>query len=241
MARERIEGSWRPCTSWSSCTANSMSRIPPGPRFTSRSDRPLLRSISSVRTFMARASRTAPGSSVSGHTNRVARPTNSRPSAADPATGSALMSACSSQFCAHRSQYASNPSSVRLERAGSAFGPQRGVGAEHDPVRGRAAHRRQHGACHALGLGLIAFVHEHHVDVARVVELVPAELSHTDHCELDARCRRARRRRRDRPAPDPRARSRPRADRRSRAGPGPRSAPSVAASTGAGRAPGRRR
>ena len=81
------------------------------------------------------------------------------------------------------------PLECATQRAGSSFGPQRGVGAEHDPVRGRPAHRRQHGACHTLGLGLIAFVHEHHVDVARVVELVPAELSHTDHCELDARCR----------------------------------------------------
>ncbi len=83
------------------------------------------------------------------------------------------------------------PFPVRLEpleraaqRAGATFGPQVGVGAEHDPVRGRPAHRRQHGACHALGLGLIAFVHEHHVDVARVVELVPAELAHADDREL---------------------------------------------------------
>ena len=27
----RTDGSWRPCTSWSSCTANSMSRMPPRP------------------------------------------------------------------------------------------------------------------------------------------------------------------------------------------------------------------
>ena len=42
------------------------------------------------------------------------RATNAAPSSASPATGRALMSAWSSQVCAHRSQYASYASSVRL-------------------------------------------------------------------------------------------------------------------------------
>ena len=39
----------------------------------------------------------------------------------------------------------------------------------------------------ALGLGGIAFVHEHDVDVARVVQLGAAELAHADHRHGDGR------------------------------------------------------
>ena len=164
----------RPCTSCSSCTANSMSRIPPGPRFTSRSDRPLLRSISSVRAFIARDFAHRVGVERRRATRTAsARAMNASPERrVDPATGSALMSACSSQFCAQRSQYASKASSVRLSA------PERPSGRSSASVRntmpsgGRPAHRREHGARGALGFGLIAVVHEHHVDVARVVELV---------------------------------------------------------------------
>ena len=69
-ARRARRGSARPCTSCSSCTANSMSRMPPYPRLTSRSATPLRRSMSSVRAFIARTSRTASGSRTSGHTKR---------------------------------------------------------------------------------------------------------------------------------------------------------------------------
>ena len=37
---------------------------------------------------------------------------------------------------------------------------------------------REHRACGALGGVGVAVVHEEHVDVARVVELAPAELAH---------------------------------------------------------------
>ena len=47
---------------------NSTSRMPPRPRLSSRSVSPFLRISSSERAFIARASRTASGSSRSGHT-----------------------------------------------------------------------------------------------------------------------------------------------------------------------------
>ena len=107
---ERVEGrgrthgpSSRPCTSCSSCTANSMSRMPPRPRLSSRSPRPLRSVISSARSFMARISRIASGSSFSGQTRGVASSMKRAPSSGSPATGRALISAWNSQVRAHPS------------------------------------------------------------------------------------------------------------------------------------------
>ena len=69
------------------------------------------------------------------------------------------------------------------ERAAAPFGPQVGVGPEHDPVLGRGRHDVEQRARHAFGAFAVAVVDEEHVDVARVVELTPAELSHPDHRE----------------------------------------------------------
>ena len=66
------------------------------------------------------------------------------------------------------------------ERAGAAFGPQVGVGAEHDAVGRLVAHRAQQRLRRPLGVACVAVVDEHHVDVARVVELATAELAHAD-------------------------------------------------------------
>ena len=77
---------------------------------------------------------------------------------------------------------------VALERAGERprppFGPQVGVGAEHDAVLARRRHRaRAARARGALGRVGVAVVDEQHVDVARVVQLAAAELAHADHRE----------------------------------------------------------
>ena len=145
------------------------------PRFSSRSDRPLLAQHLLRCAPSSRAtSRTASGSSTSGHTNGSARADErARRARRRRRPGRALMSACSSHVCAHRSQYASYASSVRLSAPDAAFGPQVGVGAEHDAVGGRLGHRRAARARAARSASrLIAFVHEQHVDVARVVQLV---------------------------------------------------------------------
>ena len=84
-------------------------------------------------------------------------------------------------------------------------------------------------------------MHEHHVDVARVVELAAAELAHADHRDRDARCRDVDRDSRGTPARAPRARRRRRAGRRCRAGRGRRCARSAGASSAAARGRDRRR
>ena len=73
------DSSSRPWTSCRSCTANSTSRIPPRPRFTSRSVSPSWRASSSARAFSARTSRTASGSRRSAQTyGRRRRPSSGR-------------------------------------------------------------------------------------------------------------------------------------------------------------------
>ena len=54
-------GSTRPWTSWSNWTANSMSRIPPRPRLTSRSVSPRRASAASLRAFRWRIARRSSG------------------------------------------------------------------------------------------------------------------------------------------------------------------------------------
>ena len=70
-------------------------------------------------------------------------------------------------------------SRVRLSRPDASLGPEVGVGAEHDAVGRRRRHGRER-APRAVALRVVgvALVHEQHVDVARVVELAPAELAH---------------------------------------------------------------
>ena len=62
-------GRARPWTSCSSCTANSMSRMPPRPALELAVVEAPALVISSARAFMARTARTASGSSTSGHTS----------------------------------------------------------------------------------------------------------------------------------------------------------------------------
>ena len=66
------------------------------------------------------------------------------------------------------------------ERATATLRSQVGVGAEDDPVLARGRHDVEQRPRHAFGALAVAVVDEEHVDVARVVELTPAELSHPD-------------------------------------------------------------
>ena len=127
----------RPCTSCSSCTANSMSRIPPRPALHLAVRQALAaQHLFRARLHRARFADRAGVERVGPHERARPRSTNASPSAASTRRpASALMSACSSQFCAHRSQYASKPSSVRLSAPDRPSGRSVGVGAEHDPVR----------------------------------------------------------------------------------------------------------
>ncbi len=100
---ERTDRSSRPWTSWSNCTANSMSRMPPRPRLSSRSPWPLRSVISSARSFMARISRIASGSSFSGHTRGRRQLHETRAEVGSPATGRALISAWNSHVRAQPS------------------------------------------------------------------------------------------------------------------------------------------
>ena len=157
-----------------------MSRIPPGPRFNSRSEIPCCRSSSSVRAFIARASRTASGSRTSGHTKGCAR--------ADERVAERRVAR--DRSCLEEGlqlPVARPPLPIRREaferpaqRTRTTLGPEVGVGTEDDPVRARARHRREHRARRVLGLLLVAVVDEHDVDVARVVQLSAAELAHAD-------------------------------------------------------------
>ena len=149
-----------------------------------------------------------PGSSTSGHTNGSARSTNAAPSSRRRATGRALISACSSHVCAHRSQYAAYASSVRLS------GPARPSGRRAASVRNTmpsalgSVITRNTGARRSLGLCAVAVVHEQHVDVARVVQLRAAELAHADHRHRERSEPRSRARLPGTPAPRPPARCR---------------------------------
>ena len=73
------------------------------------------------------------------------------------------------------------------ERTGSSFGSKVRISPEDDAVRTRRAHRAQHRARNVLGDLLVAVVHEQDVDIARIVELVSAELAHADHGERNRR------------------------------------------------------
>ena len=64
---------------------------------------PLRAVISSARSFIARISRMASGSSFSGHTRGVATAMKRSPSSRSPATGRALTSAWNSHVRAHSS------------------------------------------------------------------------------------------------------------------------------------------
>ncbi len=74
------------------------------------------------------------------------------------------------------------------ERPGASLGTQVGVGAKDDPVSRRLGHHAEDGAGHMLGHLRVSFVHEEHVDVARVIELRPAELAHPDDGERHIGC-----------------------------------------------------
>ena len=73
------------------------------------------------------------------------------------------------------------------QRARATFGPQVGVRAEHDPIRARARHHREDRARCVLRLLLVAFVDEHDVHIARVVQFSTAELAHADDREPGGR------------------------------------------------------
>ena len=139
------------------------------------------------------------GSSTSGHTYGSARAMNASPSTASPATGRALISAWSSHV---RAQLVP----VRLVRVERAAQRDR-----RDPRAAASASVRNtmpagvgslivRSTARADSFGLArssTVVHEQHVDVARVVQLVAAELAHADHGHRNRRRRDRRARRRD--------------------------------------------
>ena len=69
--------------------------------------------------------------------------------------------------------------------AGPALGAEVGVGPEDDAVGRRRGHGRHEAAGDPLGGGAVPFVDEEDVDVARVVQLPPAELPHADDGDAD--------------------------------------------------------
>ena len=69
------------------------------------------------------------------------------------------------------------------ERARPALGAKVGVRAEDDAVFGAGGHGGEDHPCDVLTTSVVALVDEQHVDVARVVQLLAAELAHADHGE----------------------------------------------------------
>ena len=88
---ERRSASAWPCTSWSSWTVNSMSRMPPGPSLISRSSSPCWDTSSSARCFIV-AKRARRSSALNGwlHNHRWAVSAKRTPSSRSPATGARL-------------------------------------------------------------------------------------------------------------------------------------------------------
>ncbi len=129
--------------------------------------------------------------------------------------------------------------------AGPALGAEVGVGAEDDAVGRRLGHGGEQVAGDPLGRGAAPLVDEEDVDVAGVVELPPAELSHADDghppAVVDGRLGESQRRLEAALRPATPARGRPPAGRPGRAGPARRCAAAAGASSGAGPGPGRRR
>ncbi|CAM5674621.1 hypothetical protein SRIMM317S_00114 [Streptomyces rimosus subsp. rimosus] len=94
--------SLRPCTNWSSWTANSTSRSPPGPSFSSRSTW-AAGMFSTTRRRICRTSLTKFSRSETCQTSGVTAATYSLPSSASPAIGRAFSRAWNSQVLDQRS------------------------------------------------------------------------------------------------------------------------------------------
>ena len=201
MVADADRVSWRPCTSWRSCTANSMSRIPPRPRLSSRSVSPASRAAASAaRLHRPDLAHRVGVEDVGPHERARSARRSAAPRSASPATGRALISAWNS----HGRRPALVPG-LRSSRACASARPARPSGRRSASVRntmpsavGSVITREQRRAA-ALGVGAVAVVHEQHVDVARVVQLGAAELAHPDHGQRHRRCRRSRARRRGTP------------------------------------------
>ncbi len=133
----RRRASRRPCTICSSCTANSTSRIPPRPRFTSvpalpagahvllEPDLHLADLVDRPRFELLRV-----------HERLDRASTNAAPSSGSPATGRALMSACRSHVAACVGVVLAHRVERPGERAGAPARTQGGVDAERDPLDG---------------------------------------------------------------------------------------------------------
>ena len=209
----RTASSERPCTSWSSWTANSTSRSPPEPSLICR---PACAAgmWSTTRRRIACTSVTKPSRSDADHTIGATRAQNSRAQlevAGDrpgleqrlelPGLGPALVVALVARQRPDQRPGLALRAQRRVDRPDGALGGV--VGADPHQVRGelgRGAQRR------LLVAPLGRLGHEDHVDVADVVELVAAALAHRDHAEPGWS------RRRHRPAPG-RSRARRRASR----------------------------
>ena len=97
----RSAESERPCTNWRSCTANSTSRSPPGPSFSSRSTW-AAGMASTTRRRICCTSGTKFSRSAACQTSGATASWYASPSAVSPATGRALSSAWNSQVFAQR-------------------------------------------------------------------------------------------------------------------------------------------
>ena len=190
----RTSSSARPCTIWSSWTANSTSRSPPEPSFSCRSA--VSAGMCSItRRRIACTSSTNPSRSAADHTSGPISSTYSRPSVEVPGHRTGLQQRLELPRLGPPVVVAAVAGERAHERTGLALGTQVGVdrpdGALGGVVRADLHHRRgelgrgPHGridARHALrGLG-----HEDDVDVADVVQLVPSALAHRDHGQAAA-------------------------------------------------------
>ena len=178
----RTDSSWRPCTSWRSCTANSMSRMPPRPRFELAVGEPFaLGEVLRAPLHRADLAHRVGTQHVGPHE----RPRQLHEAFAE------LGVARDGTGLEQRLELPrlGPPLVVRRvavdgarQRTAAALGSQVGIGSEHDPVFAwvspMIAEHRPRATCSALRT--VAVVHEEHVDVARVVELASAELSHPD-------------------------------------------------------------
>ena len=215
---ERMLGSWRPCTSWRSWTANSMSRIPPRPRLSSRSARPRDGSPPRLRAFITRTSRTASGGEHLGPDERLRHaPTKLGPSVAVAGDGSRLEQRLELPGLRPPLPVRGVAVDRPRERAGAALGSEVGIGAEHDPVGSRFGHHLEQRARTTRSASAVgALVDEEHVDVGRVVQLATRRACPSRSPRSAPSAPRSRARRRGRPRRARRARARRSGGRRDR-------------------------
>ena len=192
----RSSASTRPCTSWRSCTANSMSRMPPGPCFTSRSPSPRADLLLGADLEGADVAEVVGAEGLAPQDARRRCCSHAAPSSASPATGTRLEERLSLPRLRPPLPVGLVGREGADERAVAALGPEvevdpEGAAGALEHVPGRRARAAR---CRPSPTSS-------EVDVAGVVELGAAELPHADDRQPIVRaedvvgaCRRRRRR-----------------------------------------------